>query len=142
MAFLELTPEFAVSGQIRPEDVQDLANQGFETLICNRPAFESAPDEQPEALESAAKAAGLTFHNNPIVMSELGLEQVEAQKTAIDGKTIAYCTSGTRSAILWAFAEAGSRDTAEILAALRSAGFQLDHLASQIEALAARATQG
>ena len=138
MDLMELDPEFFVSAQIGVEDVARLADEGFKTLICNRPAYESGADEQPDAIQTAAQAAGIAFYDNPLVMTELGIEHVQRQKMATKGKTLAYCASGTRSAILWAFSKAGQHPTSDILAALAAAGYPMDHLAPQIDALASR----
>jgi len=51
-------------------------------------------------------------------------------------KTLAYCTSGTRSAILWAFSIAGEIPTPKILECLVEAGFPMPHLSDQINSLA------
>jgi uncharacterized protein (TIGR01244 family) len=37
MEIRKVTDSFAVSPQIRPEDVQTLADEGYKTIICNRP---------------------------------------------------------------------------------------------------------
>ena len=135
-----LTPDFAVAPQIAPHDLSALAEAGFQAVICNRPAMESAPGEGPQDIEAAAKAAGLHFHDNPIVMGQMTLDAVEAQKTTV--KTLAYCASGTRSAIVWAFSQAGKMQTADILAAISDAGYPMNQLAPQIDALASQNAQG
>lgn len=131
-----------VAPQIDPEDITALAEQGVTTIICNRPDAEVPPSHQAAALQAAAEAVGLAFTFNPVAMPNLTLDAVTEQADAIDsaeGKVLAYCASGTRSAILWAFAKAGQMPTADILAALRGAGYALDGIGGQIDQLAAQA---
>ncbi len=135
-----LTSDFAVAPQILATDLQELVDAGFQAVICNRPAMESGPGEGPQDIENAAKAAGLQFRDNPVVMGQMTLDTVEAQKS--DMKTLAYCASGTRSAIVWAFTQAGKMRTEDILAAMASAGYPMAHLAPQLDALASQNAQG
>ena len=129
-----LSPDFAVTPQIHVSDIDAIKAEGFTHIICNRPSAESAPGDKPADIEEVAKAAGLTFLNNPVVMGQLSMDNVEAQ--TVDGKALAYCASGTRSAIVWALAVAGTQPTADILNTLADAGFPMPQLGPQIDALA------
>jgi uncharacterized protein (TIGR01244 family) len=131
-----LSPDFAVAPQITVEDVAALAQQGFTHVICNRPAFESAPQDGPDAIKAAVEAAGLGWTDNPLVMAEMSMDHVAAQKAP--GKVLAYCASGTRSAMLWALSQAGEMETDAIMSALEQAGYPLAGLRGQIEMLAQR----
>ena len=71
----------------------------------------------------------------------LGLDTINRQAAAIDdakGPVLAYCRTGTRSATIWAFASAGVVSTDAILGATSAAGYALDGLRQQIEAMAAK----
>jgi len=129
-----LSPDFAVTPQIHVSDIEAIKAEGFTHIICNRPSAESAPGDKPADIEEVATAAGLTFLNNPVVMGQLSMDNVAAQK--VDGKALAYCASGTRSAIVWALAVAGTQPTADILNTLADAGFPMPQLGPQIDALA------
>jgi uncharacterized protein (TIGR01244 family) len=133
-----LSADFAVSPQLSSADVALLAQAGFTHVICNRPAQESAPGETPDAIRAAVTEAGLAWTDNPLISGQLTLDHIAAQKGAMEGKVLAYCASGTRSAILWALAQAGEMETDDIIAALENAGYQLGGLRPQIEALAQR----
>ncbi|NNK79584.1 MAG: TIGR01244 family phosphatase [Litoreibacter sp.] len=139
MDIRSITPDFAVSPQIRVDDIETLKAEGFTHVICNRPVHENIPGEEPETLRQAVEAAGLSFAENPVTAGQLTLENIEAQSTS--GKTLAYCASGTRSAIVWALAQAGKMPTPDILTAIAQAGFPMDQLGPQIDALASRAAQ-
>lgn len=127
---------------IDPSDMAALAEGGVTTVICNRPDTEVPPSHQAAAMQSAAEAAGLTFVFNPIAGMALTMDAVEEQADAIDGaegKVVAYCASGTRSAILWALSRAGVMSADDILAATARAGYPLDGLRGQIKQLEAQA---
>lgn len=141
MDIRRITPDYAVSPQIEPEDVPALKEAGFTTVICNRPDEEIPVELQSDVLRVAVEAAGLTFIDNPVVHSALTLDIVNAQSAALaaaDGPVFAYCASGNRCAIVWALGQAGKMPTEDIIAATAAAGYQHAHLAPQIDALANR----
>lgn len=130
----------SVAPMLDPSDMAALAQTGVTTVICNRPDVEVPPSHQAAAMQQAAEAAGLAFVFNPIAGAALTLQAVEEQAEAIDGaegSVVAYCASGTRSAILWALAMAGRMPVDDILSATAGAGYQLDGLRPQITALEA-----
>ncbi|HEY8592232.1 MAG TPA: TIGR01244 family sulfur transferase [Sphingomicrobium sp.] len=123
----QLDERTCVSGQIAADHVGDLAAQGFTVIVNNRPDGEE--DGQPSAstIEQAAAAAGLKYHHIPIVRG-IGPSDVEAMEEALagagDGKLLAFCRSGTRSA--YAIAVARRRSGAspdEVERSLSDAGF-------------------
>lgn len=135
-----LNPDFAVSPQISTADIAQLVADGFTHVICNRPAYESAPEDQPDAIRSAVEAAGMSFSDNPLISGQLSMDHVAAQSAPAGAKTLAYCASGTRSAILWALSSAGHIGTDEILKAMEDAGYPMPALRGQIEMLASNRT--
>ncbi|MEL6587209.1 MAG: TIGR01244 family sulfur transferase [Pseudomonadota bacterium] len=138
-----LDDKTAVAPQLEPEDMGRLAADGVTTIICNRPDSEVPASHQAAAMQRAAEDAGLAFTFNPVSMPQLTLHAVEEQADAIagsDGKVVAYCASGTRSAVLWALAMAGKMPADDILAATHKGGFALDGMRPQIEALEAQET--
>ena len=137
-----LTGDYAVSPQIAPEDMPAIRDLGYTTVICNRPDIENPPAYHTAAMAAAAEAAGLAFVENPFA-GGLDLGIIDRQRAAIDaaeGPVLAYCRSGTRSATVWALAEAGRLSTDAILAATASAGYALDGMRPQIDGLAQRKT--
>lgn len=136
-----ITDRYSVSPQLLPEDVAALAEDGVRVLINNRPDAEIPPELQSVALRTAAEAAGLTFIDNPVVHGALTLDIIETQRAAIDGASgpvHAYCASGNRSTIVWGLGAAGEIDTDTIIARAAEAGYSLEALRPQLEALAAR----
>ena len=134
-----LSPTFAVTPQIAVEDIPAIKDAGYTTIICNRPDAEVPPSHQAAAIGEAARAAGLTFIVNPVTHQGLVMDMITGQKAsmdAADGPILAYCASGTRSAIVWSFTQAGEMPTQDIIAATAAAGYDLGGMAPQIDAIA------
>jgi uncharacterized protein (TIGR01244 family) len=135
-----LTPHYAVSPQISPDDLPLIAEAGFSAVICNRPDAENPPEWHAAAMAEAAQAAGLQFHNLPLTHQTMTPENVARQRDLIDaatGPVLAYCASGTRSSVIWSLGQVGHLSTDEILAATAQAGYQLDQLRPALDAMAA-----
>ena len=132
-----LTPAYAVSPQIAPEDVAHIKAAGYVAIICNRPDTEVGAEEAAAAIRQAAEAEGLVFVDNPVTNGALSAANVETQRQVLEetaGAVFAYCRSGTRSAIVWALGEAGRRPADEIIAAAARAGYDIGGLRPQLEA--------
>lgn len=134
-----LSPAYAVSPQIAPEDCQAIADAGFTTIICNRPDMEIGPGLTAAEVEAAARAAGLDFVVIPVTHQSLNAEVVAAQRAAMDaatGPVLAYCASGTRSSIVWSLSQAGEMSSDAIINATTQAGYDLRGLRPQLDAVA------
>lgn len=130
-----LTDSYSVSPQIEPSDCAALAEAGFTTIICNRPDAENPAALQVAAMRDAAEAAGLTFVDNPVFGGTMSPENVELQAKAVaeaTGPVFAYCRSGTRSTIVWAFGAAATTPVTDIMAAAEKGGYDLSGMASQL----------
>jgi len=140
MEIRPLTDSYAVSPQIAPGDIAEIAAAGYQTIICNRPDAEIPPDLWADAVRAAAERAGLTFVENPVVHGALTEEIVAIQqRTLSTSKTLAYCASGTRSTIVWMLGAAPDTDPNALLAAAASQGYALEQLRPQLDALHIRA---
>ena len=128
MKLIPLGPAMFVSGQIDPADMPELAAQGITLVVNNRPDGEDPGQPSSAAIEEAAAAAGLAYRHIPVAGSAAH-EQVEAMTEALgeaEGKVLAFCRSGTRSAYLWAMARASQGETIEsIEQRTAAAGFNL-----------------
>lgn len=123
----ELDHKTLVGGQIGPEDVAGLTAQGVTMIVNNRPDHEDAGQPLAAEIEEAATRAGIAYRHVPILRG-IGPGDVEAMKEALaeagEGKTLAFCRSGTRSAMVCALAHrelGASRE--EVEASLARAGF-------------------
>ena len=103
----QLDEKTLVSGQIAPHEVAGLAEQGITMLVNNRPDFEEPGQPLAGDIEAAAAEAGIGYRFVPIIRG-IGPADVEAmqqaQSAAGQGKMLAFCRSGTRSALAVALA--------------------------------------
>jgi uncharacterized protein (TIGR01244 family) len=137
-----LTPDYAVSPQIAPEDLAQIRAAGFVTVIDNRPDGEIPPDLHTPVIRAAAEALGLVFVVNPVISGMLTAENVAAQGAAIaasPGPVLAYCASGNRSSVVWALSQAGKLPVEDLIGIPARFGYQLDHLRPHLAALAEQA---
>jgi uncharacterized protein (TIGR01244 family) len=123
----QLDDRTMVGGQVAPHEVAALAEQGVTMLVNNRPDGEEPDQPRAAELEEAAAQAGIAYRFVPI-MRGIGPADVEAMQEAFgqagDGKMLAFCRSGTRSALACALAQRGqgvSREDVE--QRLSQAGF-------------------
>jgi len=113
----QLDNDFFVSGQIAPEDMPGLADQGFRMIINNRPDGEAPAQPEGAEIRQAAEAAGLAYRAIPV--RQLDEEAVEGTARALeetDGPVLAFCAVGTRSTYLWALARSRQGADADELA--------------------------
>jgi uncharacterized protein (TIGR01244 family) len=107
--FRKLSDRVLASPQIDLADVAAAAAQGVALIVNNRPEGESEDQTPGDAIEAAARAAGLGYVAIPVTHAGFSEGQVKAMAEALagtDGAVLAYCRSGTRSTLLWALAEA------------------------------------
>ncbi|TDL79442.1 TIGR01244 family phosphatase [Palleronia sediminis] len=130
-----VTSRLSVAGQVAPEDISTIAAGGFRSVICNRPDGEGPDQPSFAEIEAAARAAGLDARYLPIEGGKVSDADADAFGRALDempGPTLAYCRTGMRSVTLWSLSEADRRPVAEILAAARTAGFDLTGVVRRI----------
>lgn len=101
----KLSDSFAVAPQLAPEDLAEVAKQGYKSIIVNRPDGEGGP-EQPTfaAMQTAAKSHGLEMRYVPVQSGGVTPADAERFRTAyaeLPKPVLAYCRSGTRSSVLW-----------------------------------------
>ncbi len=123
-----ISDEITVSPQIAPSDVAEIAAKGYRAIICNRPDGEGADQPSFEEIEAAAKAAGLEARYLPVTSGKVRDEDADDFGRALmelPGPVFAYCRTGTRSATLWSLSQAQTRDTADILAKTKAAGYDM-----------------
>lgn len=134
-----LDDDLAVLPQIDPSNAAELAGMGFKTIINNRPENEEPGQPSIASVEQAAKEAGLDFQSQPVVSGAITFNDVADFKDLMDQAekpVLAYCRSGTRCTMLWALANAGNISTEAIMANAEAAGYNLEGLRRQIEAIA------
>jgi len=127
--FRPVTDTLSVSPQISVADVQAAADQGFKTIINNRPEGEDPSQPSGHEIEAAARAAGLAYFHIPVRGGPTP-EQVETTARVFaeaDQPVLAFCRSGTRSIVTWSLSQAatGARGRDELIQLGRQAGYDL-----------------
>ena len=128
MQIANLSGLYHVSPQISLTDVEFLSEKGFEKVICNRPDFEVPINIKSNVIEKVAKEIGLSFEYHPLTFENMNTENIEKQMAFINeskGPILAYCTSGTRCAAIWALGQIGKMSKDEILKTTLQSGYNL-----------------
>ncbi|GBQ10136.1 bifunctional protein tyrosine phosphatase family protein/NAD(P)/FAD-dependent oxidoreductase [Swaminathania salitolerans] len=119
MSLRFLTAHYAISPQIKAEDMPGLAEQGFTGIVCVRPDGEENDQPDVATLGVAAEKSGLAFAYIPVrsgttpdahsvsVMRRTLAEMLGPDRT---GKVLAYCRSGRRAADLFELANAPTEE--------------------------------
>ena len=123
----QLDDRTLVSGQIAPREVAGLAEQGVTVIVNNRPDGEEPGQPLAADIEAAAAEAGIPYHFVPIIRG-IGPADVDEMQKALgeagNGKLLAFCRSGKRSALVCSLVhreEGRSREDVE--RQLTNAGF-------------------
>ena len=132
-----ITPQFAVAGQLAPEDFARLSAMGIKSVIGNRPDDEPGVLVSSEQARTLAERAGLNFRYAPTtnlaVLEPASVDAFEEALSGLPGPVLAYCRSGTRSSILWAQLAARYGATPAALWALEQAGIDLSFLHPELD---------
>lgn len=130
-AFRKVTDTLSVSPQISPDHVAIAAEEGFKTIICNRPDGEEAGMPLSADISAAAEAAGIKFVYLPFggpPPADIIAQQADIIDHA-DGPVLAYCRSGTRSVTTWALGKTEPAERTAAIEAAANAGYDLSALA-------------
>ncbi len=96
----KLTDNFAIAGQVAPEDLQQAKNAGYQAVLNLR-----VPGEQgfPPDAEQQAQAAGLQYANIPVSPAQLSDELADRVLDRIDSlpkPLLIHCGSAMRAGIM------------------------------------------
>lgn len=137
-----VTDRFSVATQITADDFELLREQGFTQVINNRPDGEVPDQPAGRDLAAAARVAGMTYAEIPISHGGFQMPQIEEMAQTLgrtQGKTLAFCRTGTRSILLWALAEVQSgSDLATVASQVADAGYSVAPIRPTLASLVAR----
>lgn len=131
----QLTKALHVTSQITLEDVQKAAEQGFTTIINNRPDGEESGQLTASEVEAVARKLGINYIHQPVVGGNITSDDVATFSQLIDdqaGKVLAHCRTGTRCTMLWALSQAGKQSADSLLATAKKAGYDLEQLRDRL----------
>jgi uncharacterized protein (TIGR01244 family) len=103
MNIRQLSPDYAVTAQIKPEQIREIAAKGFKSIVCARPDNEDPGQPDFAAIAEAARAAGIVAVHIP-VSGPLGEGQIIRFHQAWEESPkpmLGYCRSGGRAGSLF-----------------------------------------
>lgn len=120
---------------MQAKDIAQLKQEKFECVLCNRPDNEEQDQPSVEMIKSECLANGIEFLHLPISPGDFNLEVImETEKVLKTAKkTLAYCRTGTRSTMLWAFAKTKDLEVDEVLKITDNSGYNFQHLKELLE---------
>ena len=136
MHIYKITPKYHVTGALKPESVGQLQRLGIVKIICNRPDSEAAVQEQSEQMRIAVTEAGMAFDYNPVTMTSFSPELVRRHTDAVlntNGGVFAYCATGRRCTMLWAFEFAHQRAPQVLIQQAARAGMDIASMQERLE---------
>lgn len=105
----QVADDVCVAPQLTPDAMAELARLGFRSVVNNRPDFEHGPDQPTsEAIEQAARAAGLEYRFLPVNGAYQSPEEIAAFAKMLEElprPMLAFCRSGARSTKLFLSAQ-------------------------------------
>jgi sulfide:quinone oxidoreductase len=130
MELFELADDLMLAGQIGPDTIPMLAEQGIRGIVCNR--FDGEEPGQPDfpSIERAAAAHGIKAVYLPVLQPPKPISDAEGFAfgevlETLPKPALAYCRTGSRSVILWGLSQAGRLPFKEIVIAGMGAGYDL-----------------
>lgn len=114
--------------QLSLAEVEEAAREDYKSLMINRPDGEG--DEQPTSAETEAKARGNSMRTSygPVAPGKISDDDVAYFERALSElpKPVPDCfKTGTRTAALWALANASKKSGPDIVAIGKAAGYDL-----------------
>lgn len=142
----ELEPGFAISEALTPDDLEDVAARGYQSVICNRRPGEAEDHPDDARLSEKAASLGLEWRCIPVTPGEYSDADIAAFGRALDElptPILAFCRSGKRAVHLWAHAKSQgeSCDIPALLKAARDAGHDLEERRHALEAAQRHSSQ-
>ena len=135
MTVKALSPNVSVSPQISADEAAAAAQNGFRSIIGNRPDGEAPGQPAWSEIEAAARDAGLETRHIPVAINaidEVAVAEFAQALETMPKPVLAYCGSGRRSAVLWALSNNGSLTAEERIRTGKRAGFDFERLRSRM----------
>ena len=131
MRATNIQDNYFVSPQIQETDLETIAQAGFKIIICNRPDEEVHEGLRSKIMKPAVEKAGMAFYFLPLTFENLttGISKKQFDIVAsTSAPVLAYCTTGSRCALLWALSKVNELEKEKILTVTANAGYNLTGL--------------
>lgn len=104
-----MSEQVGFAGQILPEHISQIVEQGFKSVINNRPDLEGGAEQPTSAqIEAAARQAGLNYVHQPVVagqITELDVRNFANHFNELPKPVLMFCRTGNRSNNLYQLAK-------------------------------------
>ena len=104
-----MTQQIGFAGQLQPQQLKEVAERGFKSVINNRPDYEEgAHQPTAAAIQTAAQEQGLNYVHQPVVSGQITQQDVEAFAKYINElpkPVLAFCRTGNRCNNLYQLAK-------------------------------------
>ncbi|UWU29249.1 bifunctional sulfur transferase/dioxygenase Blh [Rhizobium sp. WSM1274] len=146
MSITTISEKLCVSPQPSVEDIRSLRDQGFKSLINNRPDNEDTSQPNTRVERQEAKHCDLSYAFIPVTADTITEADVRAFQRAVDesdGPVLAHCQTGKRALNLYLIGEVldGSMSVDKVVEFGRSRGFDTSAAAAWLKQHAARRPQ-
>ena len=140
MSIEKIADYLYVSRQLNERTAKLVAQYEVKTVICNRPDGEEAGQPDFETVKKWLQAAGI---ENVVFMpvtvetavNDAVLQEFQDTVARSPAPILAYCRSGTRSALLWALNQAKRGvEVNSLIRAADLAGIDLERMRDKLEA--------
>jgi len=107
----KLSNDFSTAPQISVDDVAEVAQLGFKTIINNRPDNEGGAEQPTSAqLKAAAELLGLNYVYIPVIPNNLQPEQITTFVAAYSmaaKPVLSFCKTGNRAGNIFKLSQMG-----------------------------------
>ena len=103
MDYRTIDPNFAVAGQIQPDQIEALAAAGFKSIVCARPDNEEPGKPSFRQISAQAEKLGMKSVHIPILggISDGSVKAMKAALQNLPKPMYGYCRSGARAGSLY-----------------------------------------
>ena len=100
----KISDDFAVTGQITPEQIKAVSAAGYKSILCARPDNEESGQPSFEEVARAAEAEGLQIVHIPVsgMLGEGQIIRLHQAWETMPKPMLGYCRSGARAGSLYA----------------------------------------
>ncbi len=107
MNYRTIDPNFAVAGQVRPDQLEALAAAGFKTIVCARPDNEEPGQPSFSQISAEAGKLGIKSVHIPISggISDNAVKTMKKALKDLPKPMYGYCRSGARAGSLYGAAQ-------------------------------------
>lgn len=114
----KVSDNFSTASQISAEDITEIAQLGFKTIINNRPDYEGG-DAQPTSaqLKKVAEDHHLSYFYIPVIPNNIQAEQIDAFNAAYvaaEKPVLGYCRTGNRAGSIFKLSQAATNQNIEV----------------------------